>query len=60
MDAKQVKRVTTRVHKLAAKWERIQKRRQRLERRRKAVSDFNAGRISKTELRKHVPRSWLT
>jgi hypothetical protein len=31
----------------------------RLMEREQAIRDFNAGRISKTELRKHVPRAWL-
>ena len=37
---------------------RLVKRRARLERVRKALQDFEAGRISKTEYRKLVPRSY--
>jgi len=34
-------------------------RKQRLERAKRAIRDFEAGLISKTELRKRVPRSWF-
>jgi hypothetical protein len=56
---KQVKRLKTRLQKVLVRCERLQAKRERLERRKKATSDFQAGLISKTELRKRVPRSWL-
>jgi hypothetical protein len=58
--AKQTERVTKKLSGIKAKFATQQKRRARLERVRKAISDFGAGRISKTELRDRVPRSYLT
>jgi hypothetical protein len=58
-ELKQKQRVAKQFSKLLAKRERQVKRRQRLERIRAAFSDFHAGLITKTELRKSVPRSWL-
>jgi len=48
-----------RAAKLTAKAERLQRRRARLVRARKALRDFEAGLITKTELRRNVPRRWL-
>ena len=51
-------RVTERLQAVHIKRGRQEKRRARLERIREAFSAFDAGRISKTEFNKLVPRSW--
>lgn len=57
--AKRKARMVKTVSQIQAKRERQVKRRLRLERVRKAISDFDAGRISKTKLRTLVPRSYF-
>jgi len=56
---KKIKRVSAKLHELVKKADRLQQRRERMERSRKAFDDYFAGRLSKTELRRSVPRSWF-
>jgi hypothetical protein len=48
-----------RITKMAVKAARLQRRKARLARARKALRNFEAGLITKTELRRNVPRRWL-
>jgi hypothetical protein len=57
--AKRKDRVVRKLSNLVARRASQVNRRARLERIRKAFNDFQDGRITKTELRQRVPRSWL-
>lgn len=58
--SKQGQRLTRKFQSLLHRCDALKRKRARLDREKAAFSDFRAGRITKTELRHRVPRSWIT